>query len=196
MSQPQVAQRFGPTSGTFSGLAGLIGCGVVLVVAVSDGPSVTAVRLGVGDLLVAVLLWAFMLRPKVVLESDSVLVLRNPLSDWRIPLASVTRVDVRTVTMVFTDERRYVGVGVGRSVRAIVRRATPGHPEPGGGSLRPTTKITAGTLPDFVIDRIQHAADIARETGQPTGPGERVPAWVLIAAAGVLAVALVVLLLL
>jgi hypothetical protein len=168
------ARRFTPTSGTAAGWAGIVIAVFVLVVVLSDDRSVGSFRFSFVVGLFGLLVWCYMLRPRVVIGTSEV-ELRNAFSSWHVPLAEVRRVSVRAVTRVHTDERRFDGVAVGRPVRSL----RPGRTErkrpvglPGLGATyamnndptptRPSSDLDADGVADFVTEQILLAADRAR----------------------------------
>lgn len=178
-------ERFPPTNGRVLGVLGLLlGLGIA-VGAPAAGIEGAWVWSAVG-LLVAVLMWAGLLRPVVLIEGDE-LVLRNMLDTVRVPLAAIDTVAVGQVLAVFVDDDRYVAPSIGRSRRQLHGRRLPG------------AMADAPQLPDvglFVEERIRHRVETAQKTGAEPGPVVRERAWAEIAAlvvAGVLVVVAVVL---
>lgn len=114
-------QSFGPTSGVFSGWIGLALVVICAFFVIRDQEPMTALRWCGVLLVVGVLLWAYMLRPRVVIDAGGVL-LRNAFKDWYLPWGAVESARVRAVTQVWASSRKYVGVAVGRNVRAAVRK--------------------------------------------------------------------------
>src|SRR5262249_2232405 len=68
----------------------------------------------------AVILWMSPVRPRVW-GQDHPLVLRNMVSTWYLPLASIEEVAVRQVMAVRAGGQRYVCAGVGRSLREALK---------------------------------------------------------------------------
>lgn len=210
MSATIPAQRFGPSSGGVTGGLGLLFCAAVSVIVLADEVSTASIRVVLGACAVAVVLWAYLLRPRVIIESGGTLLLRNAFADWQVPLAGIKVVGVRAVTTVKTaDGGRYDGVGVGRSVRNLVRGSGARDDASGGGipmfgmplprmpapDPPPTvraSKLTDQSLPDFVTEQILNAADRARALGIPDGPARRLYAIPELVALGVVLVALTV----
>jgi len=127
MNAGEPERRYGPTSGTVTGIVGLVVCALVIGLVAAGDLTSGSVRVALGAAGAAVLVWAYLLRPRIVLEAGgATLVLRNPLSTWRLPLDSVRVVGVRAVTTVKTDDARYDAVAVGYPVRKLVRDARPG----------------------------------------------------------------------
>jgi len=95
---------FGPTSGTAPGWVGVGLAVVAMSSALLSDHTIGATRFALGSAIFGLLVWCFMLRPRVVIGSSE-LELRNPFTSWHVPLASIRKVAVRAVTRVYTDER-------------------------------------------------------------------------------------------
>lgn len=179
MSDDQVTW-FGVTSGRVSGWLGLA-TGVVIVLIGAFQASAAGIVTG---LLVVLLTWAVLLRPRVGAD-DTELLLRGIVSTMVLPLASVETVIIRQVLAVRADGHRYVSPAVGRTYREINRqhRAAGQVDEiPAAGSKY------ADQVQELITERIREA----RRGGAPTGPARREWAWPEIGGLGVLVVALVV----
>jgi len=200
------AQRlFTPNTGTFSGWLGLGLAAVAFVAVVVDDHSLRGSRIALVALIFGILVWCFMLRPRIVI-GDAVLELRNPFTSWHVSLAAVRRVAVRAVTRVWTDDDRFFdGVAVGRPVRSLVRGGSGksryvGPPGLGGmrmnddadGARVHRGQLDANSVADFVGEQILLYADRAREDGAASVAPRRSWAWLEIGALVVLAVALVI----
>jgi hypothetical protein len=205
-------RRFTPTSGTAMGWLGVGVAAVVLVVVLVEDQSLSAVRFSLAVAISGLLVWCYLLRPRVVIGSDE-LELRNAFSSWHVPLADIRRVRVRAITSVHTDERRYDGVAIGRPVRAIRRGRSvktshrvgfPGfgsavleepNPDP---AARTGASLGADQIADLVTEQILTAADAARAVGSEPGatgvPARRTWAVPELAALGVLGTAFAALL--
>jgi hypothetical protein len=183
------ARSFRPTSGTALGWTGLVLAVAAIVNVLVDGHGIGGARFALGAAIFALLIWCFMLRPRLVIGSAE-LELRNPFLSWHVPLAAVRRVAVRAVTRVWTDDRRYDGVAVGRPARSLVRgrparRDTIGLPglgatrlsQPAEASRPQKGQLDADMTADFVVEQILFAADQARERAQPAGTPTRTWAW-------------------
>ncbi len=152
-----------------TGVVGLGVCAVVVGLELADDLTVTSVRVAIGAAEAAVLLWAYLLRPRVILEAGgAALVLRNPLSSWRIPLDSVRTVVVRTVTTVKTDDARYDAVAVGYPLRTLVRELRGG-----GRGPEDAPRIPRHDEQAVMTDAILAAADSARRLGVSGPPASR-----------------------
>jgi hypothetical protein len=205
--------RFRPTNGRLMGILGLVVCaGAAFGFAVS-GSAAWAVSGVLACVLGAVLIWASMLRPGVS-ASSAQLHLTNLFVHVDIPLASIESVEVRRYLLVRSGGKSYICPAVSRSLRKIVRskmKWTGGANNLGGpgdvsqrmGRLATeTTTVHDLAYADFVEQRITQLAadDRARRGIEPRSEEEyelgsqveRRPAWVVIGAIVVLAVAFVV----
>lgn len=116
----QEVERFTVWGSRIIGGVGLAVVAVVLVLGVA----------GVGDPyhpaaypvcgLVALLIWVMLIRPAVSV-ADGRLVLRNPISSVRIPLASIEHLVVRQWLAVRAGDCRFTSSGIGRSYRQGMR---------------------------------------------------------------------------
>ena len=168
-------QRYGPTSGLGTGITGLACCAVIVGAVLSDPLSAGSLRVGIGALILAVLIWAFQMRPRIVIEADErSLLLRNPLVSWRIPMAAVRSVAVKTMTSVGVgDGRRYTSVAVGYSVRRVVRDRSAPPPKVTVPESRAQQRRATHEEQRLMQERVLAAADRARARALPTGPVER-----------------------
>ncbi len=113
-------ERFGPSSGQVSGYVGLaIAAFTVGYVAVVE-PTPSGLKVALGALLFASLAWAVVLRPRVHVFTDR-LVLRNAFRDTHVPLAAVEHVTLGQALTVWAEGERHRCLGVGRSGRAQLR---------------------------------------------------------------------------
>lgn len=195
---------FRPTSGTAVGWAGVVLALIALGSVVAGDHTLGGVRFGLASGIFGLLVYCFMLRPRVVIRRAD-LELRNPFGSWHVPLAGVRAVVVRAVTRVHTDERRFDGVAVGRPVRSMmrgqqVRQRTVGVPglgasrytEDASASQMPRGQLDADMVADFLVEQVLLAADRAREAGRPAGTPTRSWAWPELTVLGVLVVSLAV----
>jgi hypothetical protein len=203
-ADPSEDRRFKPTSGIISGWLGVGLAAVVLISVLLDDHTVVGARVAFLAAVCGLLVWCFMLRPRLVIGSTE-LELRNAFTSWHVPLASVRRVAVRAVTRVYTDERRCDGVAVGRPVRSLMR-ARPQRQHsigvPGLGGRRMNEDVDAARIPkgqldadmvaDLVVEQILTFADRAREAGEQPREPRRTWAWVELTLLVLLVVGLVV----
>jgi hypothetical protein len=193
-----------PTSGAATGWAGVALALVVVLAVLVEDRTLRGTRYALGGSLFGLLVWCYMLRPRLVIGS-TLLELRNPFSSWHVPLAAVERVAVRAVTSVYTDDRRFDGLAVGRPVRSLMRgqtaaRRSIGVPGLGGtrisegaaASRLPQGRLDANMVANLVVEQILYAAERARATGQRATDARRSWAAVELGFLGLLAVAFVV----
>lgn len=179
----------GPTSGTVPGWLGLVIVAVVLVTILLSQRTGGGLLLALCTLLAGVLVWAVLLRPRVVVGEEE-LELRNAFVSRHIPYSAIESIDVRTATLVRAGGRRYVGAGVGRSVRTMVRAGTPAERTP--MKTKPGQLGTEG-VPDFLLARVRDKRAATGGPGAATGGPVRTSYAVPeAAAAAVLALAVLV----
>jgi hypothetical protein len=157
-----------------TGWIGVALSAAAVATALISDPSRLGVQYALGAGVFGVLMWCFMLRPRVAI-GPQVLELRNAFSSWHVPLVEVRRVAVRAITRVYTEERRFDGVAVGRPIRAMIRpRVGPGEI----ADVDPSRdQLDSDLVADFVTDQILIAADRARAEGHE--PVAAVRAWAL-----------------
>lgn len=203
-ADPHPDRLFRPTSGTALGWTGVVLATVGLVTALVGDHTRGGTRFALAAAIFGLLVYCFMLRPRVVIRRTE-LELRNPFGSWHVPLAGIRSVVVRAVTRVYTDDRRYDGVAVGRPVRSMVRgkhgrQVSVGIPGLGASRItedESATRVPRGQLDtdmvaDFVVEQILLAADRARTAPEAAGTTTRSWAWPELTALAVLAAALVV----
>lgn len=150
-------ERFRPTSGRVMG-----GLGEALALAgVVSGLTTGTPVLVAGSVLLGALVWAAMLRPRLQVEGEE-LVLHNMVETVRLPLASVEEIVVRQVLAIRAGERRFVSPALSRSRRALWRdrqSAGPVLPDADPGRAHPASRDYA----TFVEERLRHLVAEARE---------------------------------
>jgi hypothetical protein len=194
------AETFAPAGGR---VIGYLGIAVVAVMVLSDvlSPGSVPIVVIAGAIVVAVLIWATTIRPRVSV-ADGTLVMRNMLQTIRIPLAAVEDLSVRQVLAVRTAQRRYACPGVGRSLRQALREKPPEmhddratRPALGpafGGDVASQVDTGGITYADYVEVRLRDLIEQDRQqrrvraySEQAVALGEEVrrePAWPEIAA--------------
>lgn len=183
---PVAEPALGPTSGTVSGWFGIVLGLVVLVVAVTDPGFGDTPVLVTASLLGIALVWALLLRPRIVLGRDA-MVLRNVFVDHVLPWGLIDGVTVRSVTHVHVGERRYVGAAVGRSTVRMVRDQRQARA--GSEPVLPSAVAAGPNLPDFLEARV---AERLRDAPRGEGRVRRLIAWPEVLSVAVLTLALVV----
>lgn len=149
MSEEPV-ERFRPTSGRILGVIALVIALAVVVIGVIDREAGFSAPVVAAAVVIGVLVWSAMLRPKVwVTQQD--LVLRNMLHTVCIPLAAIEQVAVRQVLAVSAGEKRFVSPAIGRNWRQAFRA---------NRAARQPTAVES--YPVFVEERIAQLAEDAR----------------------------------
>lgn len=149
MSEEPV-ERFRPTSGRILGVIALVIALAVVVIGVVDREAGFSAPVVAAAVVIGVLVWSAMLRPKVwVTQQD--LVLRNMLHTVCIPLAAIEQVAVRQVLAVSAGEKRFVSPAIGRNWRQAFRA---------NRAARQPTAVES--YPVFVEERIAQLAEDAR----------------------------------
>lgn len=139
-----------------SRIIGGIGLAVVVLVlvlgVVGDGAPYHPVGYPICGL-VALMFWTGLIRPAVAVEGDR-LVLRNPLTTDRVPLAAIEQVVVRQYLVVRVADRRLACSGIGRSRRRALR-----DDQLGDATGRELADLSYGGI---VEHRLQRLAEEAR----------------------------------
>ena len=180
-------QKYGPTTGVFTGWIGLLVCVGAIVTLLMD-PTQGTVRFALVLGAVALLIWCFVLRPRIILREPNTLLLRNAVSTWDLPLAAVTTVRIKAITRVQLGETPYDGIAVGRRVRNMVRGEVVKHGDgfadagralgdPPRRDRKHPTATSPEAIADLVTEQVLAAADRARDAGRPTEPARRSWAW-------------------
>ena len=172
MEQPSGREfDFPPTSGVWSGWFGLVFVAGTITVIAWHGFTPLGVRFTVGLVLAGVLIYAFMLRPRIQVRGGAVRLV-NPFHVVEIPLPLVRSVLVRSATYIFVGDRRkkYVGVAVGRDPRDLTRsrngtwtvgrgsESFAGYRRPDGSAPPPV----ALQVPDILEEWVERLARDAR----------------------------------
>jgi hypothetical protein len=205
-ARERAIERFKPTSGAVLGWAGIGFAALILGYVVARVHTITGLRVGLGMLLAIVVVWSTQLRSRAV-AFPSHLLLRNAAHDVRVPWTAIDEVTVRQTLNVWVGERRFVCVGIGRSVRSIVKET---RRKRGSGLLGPSrwrefAERAERAAPDqtamhyetWVVTRIEELAEQARAEALRSGAASsgsprRTLAWPELAATAVLGVALLV----
>lgn len=124
-SRTEPVERFRPTSGRVLGVLSLVVIAGLVGYLTVNVHSVAGLRLGSGLLFLAVVVWVTQLRPRATAYAD-VLHLQNSLRDARVPWTAIDGVSVRRMLHVWAGDERYVCIGVGAPLRAMVKGRTRG----------------------------------------------------------------------
>ena len=162
---PGTRRTFGPTTGVVTGWLGLAIVAVVVVLTLLEDRTLVGLRVVLGALVCGLVLWCYLLRPRVVLERDR-LELRNAFSTVRIPWLRVGEVLVRTVTRVYVGEKAYVGTAVGHSARSLIRASRRERRTLVAEPVQ-TKHAVDQPLPSLIEEAIRERADRAHEVAAP-----------------------------
>ena len=195
-------ERFKPTGGFVAGYVGLLGvvAGVGYIAAFVHTPTALSVALGLA--IFGVVVWTTQLRSRAAVYPD-VVRLKNALVDYEVPLRLVEEVNTTSTLNVWTAERRYVCIGIGESMRTMMKgerrttqglgmREAQGYAE---AANRAALDQSATAYETFVATRIQELAEQAKRSPAPAGAPQQVRrafAWPEIAAFAVIGIAFVV----
>ena len=162
-------ERFARNGGTVVTVLGGLVLAAFLVAWALD-PDDVPLWVPAAALLGGVLLWTSTIRPRVQVEGRE-LVLRNMLSDVRLPLATIEEVAVRQVLAVRAGDKRYVCSGTGRSLRTVVKSSI----RQSFGDPTPSEVIATGIEPgmdygDYVEMRIRELANADRARRGASSP--------------------------
>ena len=191
-SDGRPVERFGPTSGQVSGYVGLaIAAFTVGYVAVVE-PTMTGLKAALGALFFAALAWAVVLRPRVHVIGDR-LVLRNAFRDTHVRLAAVEHVTLGQALTVWVDGERHQCLGVSRSGRAQMRaqRRQAAAEQVGAGEALAAAAAHDLAQETYVVRRLRELVEGAqRDAGRGEGATATVPvrhtwAWPEVVAAAV-----------
>lgn len=174
-TRPAPVQKFRPTNGTVPGYLGIGAAALLSAYVLVTDPSWESVRVSLVAALVALVVWVALLRPRAGVYGHT-LTLQNMLRDTHLPLAEVDDVVVRHTLNVWVRGRRYVGVGIGRSTRALLGTRSRGPMSYLGleqvddrmGAAHIGEIGTSGDYHRFVETRIIDLARSARRDGVPT----------------------------
>ena len=167
-------QKFEPTTGPGMGYVALAVCALVVGIVVTNEQHVTGLRVALGAVLVAVLIWLTLLRPRATAYDDR-LVLRGMVSDTTLPLSRIDSAVVRHMLVVRIEEDRYTCAGIARSTRSMVKpRDTGGRSVLGlrqiddrVGSVGASRDVgPSRDYATFVETRIEDLASAARRDGK------------------------------
>lgn len=168
----ETVEKFKPTSGYLPGITGLVVVAFGIGYVVLEVHTRTGLSVGLGLAFFGVLVWVTQLRSRASVSSDTLL-LRNSLTDVAIPLHLIDEVSVRRTLNVWVRERRYVCIGIGRSMSSIFKetRAKPlglsRLNEYAEAAKSPALDQSATAYEIFVAQRIEELAAAATRSVKP-----------------------------
>ncbi len=194
-ARPQPVERFKPTTGFFLGWAGLVCAAVAVGYCLVSVHTVTGLRVSLGALFSAVVVWATQLRPRATVYPHH-LVLKNSLRDTSVPLGAIEQVSVRESLHVYAGDARHVCIGIGEPIRAeLKRRRRKQQSMLGSGRWHEFAEMAERAAPDqtamsyttFVVTRIEELVEQEKKELRGAAPGgvRRMWAWSVIGALAV-----------
>ena len=176
----QPVEHFKPTTGAFVGWSGLVVALGTVGYAILQEHSLLGVRLGAVGLFAAVVVWMTQLRPRVTAYRESLL-MQGSVRDTRVPYVLIDEVAMAQTLNIWVGRKRYVCVGIGKSVGFEMRQRVrsqsgntlfgsraytfTGRPEIGG-----TEQKTS--YPVFVLERITDLVAAAKRNPDPEATPE------------------------
>jgi hypothetical protein len=165
-------ERFKPTNGLFIGWAGLATVAFALAYTAIYVHSVVGLRIGLGALFAGVVIWVSQLRPRATAYPD-VLQLRGALRDVHVPYLLIDEVAMGQTLNVWAGGRRYVCIGIGKSLGTDVRQRAKKERQGsllGSSRQHEFSERAEAAAPDqramdyqtFVVTRIEELLDEAR----------------------------------
>jgi hypothetical protein len=181
---PRPLERFKPTSGLFSGYAGMALAVFAFAYCVLFVHSMVGFRVALGAVFAGVVVWVTQLRPRVTAYPDELL-LRGSLKDVRIPYLAIEEVTITQMMNVFAAGKRYVCIGIGKGIVSDVRQRAKqeraASRDKGGRWREFSEKAERASLDEramsyhtFVTTRIEELVDEARRNAKRRGD-ETVP---------------------
>ena len=193
----QSVERLGPTSGRVSGYVGLAAAAFTVGYVAVVEPTLTGLKVALGAVFFASLAWAVVLRPRVHVIGDR-LVLRNTFRDTHVPLAAVEHVTLGQALTVWAEGERHQCLGVSRSGRAQLRsqRRQAAAAQHGAGEALAAAAAHDLAKETYAVRRLRELAEGARRDGRAADPVRHTWAWPEVAAVVVTGAALALSLLL
>lgn len=175
-------ERFKPTAGVFVGWTGLTLALLTITYVVVFERSFGGLQLALGAAFVAALVWATQLRPRATAYAEE-LVIHGSIQDTAIPYVAIGEVTMGQTLSVVAAGRRFVCVGIGRSLGSEARQRVRAHAQSGllgparvsqvTGAEAPASRHGSTSYPDFVLTRIQDLVAAARTRADRAGNHDR-----------------------
>jgi hypothetical protein len=166
-------ERFKPTTGAFVGWSGVVLAAGTVVYVLVDEHNRLGLRLGLAALFAGVVVWVTQLRPRVTAYPDTLLILGS-IRDTHIPYVLIDEVAMAQTLNVWVGRKRYVCVGIGKSIGFEMRQRVrsqsgntlfgsrayqfTGKPEVGGTERKTSYQV-------FVLDRITDLVAASKARG-------------------------------
>ena len=175
----RVLERFKPTTGTLIGIAGLLVAAFALGYVLISVHTVVGLRIGLGAVFGAVVVWVSQLRPRVTAYTKQ-LHLKGPLRDALVPYVLIDEVTMAQTLNVWVGEQRFMCIGIGKSLGSDIRQRAKKERQ---GSLLGSSRTrefsekaelaapdqTAMSYHTFVVTRIEELVDQAKRDLRRSG---------------------------
>jgi hypothetical protein len=176
--EKEPVERFKPTSGAFVGWSGLALAAGAVIWVIFKQHSLMGLRIALVAVFAALLIWVTQFRPRVT-AYPWLMVIHGSLHDTYVPYAAIDELSMGQTLNVWVGRRRYVCVGIGRSVGYEMRQRVRGHgtETPTGGartygfSGRPSIPGSAQRVSyaEFVLSRLDDLLAASRRDRPPAG---------------------------
>ncbi|MBA2464732.1 MAG: hypothetical protein H0V42_07140 [Nocardioidaceae bacterium] len=199
---PRPVERFKPTSGIFTGYAGVALVLLTVGYVAYTVHTVTGLRIALAAVFFGLIVWVTQLRPRATVYPQH-LVLKNSVRDAHVPLDAIDEISLGQTLNVWVGDQRYVCIGIGNSIRAEIKSHRKREQTVGSSRLteltlraeRANNDERAMSYQTFVETRLEELVDAAKRQRGPkvevstvAEPGYRI-AWVEVAALVVIALA-------
>lgn len=166
--------KFKPTSGMLPGYIGLAGVAAGIGYVLFSVHTVTGLRLALGLAFFGVVIWTTQLRSRAAVYPQTVR-LKNAVVDYDVPLRLVESVTATTTLNVWAEDRRYVCIGIGQSLKSVMRDKRSSTRPLGVSRLqdyaeaanRANLEERATRYEDFVAIRIEELVEQAKRSPAP-----------------------------
>jgi hypothetical protein len=177
---PRPLERFKPTTGLFSGYAGLALAVFAFLYCALFVHTMVGLRVALAALFAGVVVWVTQLRPRVTAYPDELL-LRGSVKDSRIPYLAIEEVTITQMLNVFAAGKRYVCIGIGKGIVSDVRQRAKQERAASKGNTagrwrefsekaeRASLDERAMSYHTFVTTRIEELVDEARRNARRRG---------------------------
>ena len=178
-SDHRPVERFKPTNGAFVGYAGLALALFAIVYVLLAVHTVVGLRVALGALFAAAVVWVTQLRPRAAAYPGRLL-LKGSLKDTSIPYVAIDEVALGQTLNIWAGGRRHVCIGIGLSVGKDIRQRAKKQRQT---SLLGTNRLhefsekaelaapdqTAMSYHTFVVTRIEELVEQARKDAARPG---------------------------
>lgn len=172
-------ERFKPTAGMFVGYAGLAVALFAVVYVAFAVHTVVGLRIALGALFGAAVVWVTQLRPRAAAYPDRLL-LKGSLRDTWIPYLVIDEVALGQTLTIWVRDRRYVCIGIGLSIGSDLRQRAKKQRQTSllsSGRLREFSEKAELAAPEqtamsyhtFVVTRIEELIEQARKEAAARG---------------------------